>query len=316
MSDILPSITALRILEAATRHNNFTQAAQELNITPSAVSHQIRKLEEMWGLKLFERRPRQVAQTRSGQELATFVRSFLFGIKSIIKNLNDEGERKPLRINTMTSFAYKWLVPRLGSFHERHPNIEVWISTSNKLTNFAKENFDTVIRLGAGKYPGLHSTFLLDDFVFPVCSPRVAKNLRNQIKEPANLLKQKLLYRIEDESAPTWLDWFSKAGVETQILPEGPKFPDTNTALLAAMGDQGIALARSSLVHEELLDGHLVKLFDIDLKSPISYFLVCPLGLENVPEVSAFRDWITVEAKKAQTRYQMSPQKKGDNKTT
>ena len=303
MSDFLPSITALRIFEAATRHNNFSLAAKELNITPSAVSHQIRKLEEMWELKLFERRPRQVAQTRSGQELATFIRRFLIDLKGTVKNLHDEKERMPLRINTMTSFAYKWLVPRLGEFHDMHPDIEVWISTSNKLTNFATENFDTVIRLGAGKYPGLHSTFLLGDFVFPVCSPRVAQKLRNQIKKPADLLKQKLLYRLEDESAPTWLDWFSKTGVEVQILPEGPKFPDTNTALLAAMGDQGIALARSSLVHEELLNGHLVKLFNIILPSPINYYLVCPEGSENTPEITAFRDWITKEAKKAQIRY-------------
>ncbi len=303
MSDFLPSITALRILEAATRHNNFSLAAKELNITPSAVSHQIRKLEEMWELKLFERRPRQVAQTRSGQELATFIRRFLIDLKGTVKNLHDEKERMPLRINTMTSFAYKWLVPRLGKFHDMHPDIEVWISTSNKLTNFATENFDTVIRLGAGKYPGLHSTFLLGDFVFPVCSPRVAQKLRNQIKKPADLLKQKLLYRLEDESAPTWLDWFSKTGVEVQTLPEGPKFPDTNTALLAAMGDQGIALARSSLVHEELLNGHLVKLFNIILPSPINYYLVCPEGSENTPQITAFRDWITEEGKKAQVRY-------------
>ena len=316
MSYFLPSITALRILEAATRHNNFSHAAEELNITPSAVSHQIRKLEKMWGLKLFERRPRQVAQTRSGQELATFVRNFLLGLNSIVKNLHDEEKRKPLRINTMTSFAYKWLVPRLGKFHERHPDIEVWISTSNKLTDFATENFDTVIRLGTGKYPGLHSTFLLGDFVFPVCSPNVAKNLVNEIKKPADLLKQKLLYRIDDESAPTWLDWFSEAGVEVQILPEGPKFPDTNTALLAAMGDQGIALARSSLVHEELHDGRLVKLFDVILQSPINYYLVCPLGLKHTQEITAFRNWITEEAKKAQIQYKISRSRSGTNKTS
>ena len=307
MTDTLPSITALRTLEAATRHNNFSQAAKELNITPSAVSHQIRKLEKMWALKLFERRPRQVAQTRSGQEIAALVRQFLFGLKGTLKNLHDEVERKPLRINTMTSFAYKWLVPRLGTFHEKHPDIEVWISTSNKLTNLATENFDTVIRLGAGKYPGLHSTFLLGDFVFPVCSPRLAQYLVNQLEKPADLLKQKLLYRMDDESAPTWVNWFSKAGVKAPILPKGPKFPDTNTALLAAMGDQGIALARSSLVHEELLDGRLVKLFDIILPSPINYYLVCPQGSEDTTEITAFRNWITEEGKKAQIRYKVSP---------
>ena len=134
MSNLLPSITALKILEAASRHNNFTQAAKELGITPSAVSHQIRKLEEMWELKLFERQPRQVAQTRNGQELATFVRQFLSGLKGVVKNLQVEEDRKPLRINTMTSFAFKWLVPRLGTFHKQYPDIEIWISTSNKLT--------------------------------------------------------------------------------------------------------------------------------------------------------------------------------------
>ena len=303
MSDYLPSMTALRTLEAATRHNSFSEAAKELNITPSAVSHQIRQLEKMWALKLFNRRPRQVAQTRSGQEIAGQVRQFLFGLKGTITNLQNEIERKPLRINTMTSFAYKWLVPRLGSFHNKNPEIEVWISTSNKLTNLATENFDMAIRLGAGEYPGLHSTFLLSDFVFPVCSPYLAYNLKNQLKEPADLLKQKLLYRIEDESAPTWLNWFSEAGIENPILPKGPKFPDTNATLLAAMSNQGIALARSSLVHDELMDGRLVKLFNIILSSPISYYLVCPIGSEEIPEIKAFRNWIKKAGKKAQINY-------------
>ena len=303
MADTLPSITALRTLEAATRHNNFSEAAKELNITPSAVSHQIRKLEELLGLKLFDRRPRQVAQTRSGQEVATLVRHFLFGLNKTVSNLRTEVERKPLRITTMTSFAYKWLVPRLGLFHEKHPDIEVWISTSNKLTNLATENFDAAIRLGSGEYRGLHSTFLLGDFVFPVCSPRLAKRITDQLKKEADLLKQKLLYRIDDESAPTWINWFAEAGIDNPVLPKGARFPDTNTALLAAMGDQGIALARSSLAHEELMDGRLVKLFDVVLPSPINYYLVCPDGAENTTEITAFRDWITEEGKKAQISY-------------
>ena len=307
MADPLPSITALRTLEAATRHNNFSEAANELNITPSAVSHQIRKLEELWGIKLFDRRPRQVSQTRSGQEVATLVRHFLSGLKGCVKNLRDEVERKPLRISTMTSFAYKWLVPRLGLFHDKHPDIEVWISTSNKLINLGTENFDAAIRLGAGEYSGLHSTFLLGDFVFPVCSPRLAQRLEDQLTKPADLLKQKLLYRIEDESAPTWINWFTEAGVNNPVLPKGARFPDTNTALLAAMGDQGIALARSSLVHDELMDGRLVKLFDVILPSPINYYLVCPDGAENTPEITAFRDWITEEGKKAQINYRGPP---------
>jgi LysR family glycine cleavage system transcriptional activator len=304
MADSLPSITALRTLEAATRHNNFSEAAKELNITPSAVSHQIRKLEQLLGLKLFDRRPRQVAQTRSGQEVATLVRHFLFGLKKTVNNLRNEVERKPLRINTMTSFAYKWLVPRLGLFHDKHPDIEVWISTSNKLTNFATENCDAAIRLGSGEYRGLHSTFLLGDFVFPVCSPRLAQRIADQLTKETDLLEQKLLYRINDESAPTWINWFVKAGIDNPTLPKGARFPDTNTALLAAMGDQGIALARSSLVHEELTDGRLVKLFDVVLPSPINYYLVCPDGTENIPEITAFRKWIAEEGENAQAEYE------------
>lgn len=304
MAEHLPSITALRTLEAATRHNNFSEAAKELNITPSAVSHQIRNLEQLWDLKLFDRRPRQVAQTRSGQEIATLVRNFLFGLSGTVHTLRNEIGRKPLRISTMTSFAYKWLVPRLGRFHEQHPEIEVWISTSNKITNLATENFDAAIRLGAGKYRGLHTTFLLGDFVFPVCSPTLIQRQGDLLIEPTDLLNQTLLYRTEDEMAPTWIDWFTKAGLNNAILPKGSHFPDTNTALQAAMNDQGIALARSSLVHEEILKGSLVKLFDVTLPSPINYYFVCPEGKENRPEIDTFRNWLIVEGKRAQTEYE------------
>ncbi len=307
MAEPLPSITALRTLEAATRHNNFSEAAKELNITPSAVSHQIRNLEQLWGLKLFDRRPRQVAQTRSGQEVATLVRNFLFGLHGTVQTLRDEVERKPLRISTMTSFAYKWLVPRLGRFHEQHPDFEVWISTSNKLTNLATENFDAAIRLGSGKYRGLHATFLLGDFVFPVCSPTLARRHGDQLKQPADLLNQPLLYRTEDEMAPTWIDWFAEAGLNNAILPKGSHFPDTNTALQAALGDQGIALARSSLVYEELVAGSLVKLFDVTFPSPINYYFVCPEGMENRPEIDTFRNWLIVEGNRAQTEYEKMP---------
>ena len=305
MVDPLPSITALRTLEAATRHNNFSEAAKELNITPSAVSHQIRNLEQLWGLKLFDRRPRQVAQTRSGQEVATLVRNFLFGLQGTVRTLRDEVGRKPLRISTMTSFAYKWLVPRLGRFHDQRPDIEVWISTSNKLTNLATENFDAAIRLGSGTYQGLHATFLLGDFVFPVCSPHLARRLGDQLGKPADLLRQPLLYRIDDELAPTWTDWFSRAGVDNATLPKGARFPDTNTALQAALSDQGIALARSALVHEELVAGRLVKLFDVTLPSPINYYLVCPEGTENMPEINTLRDWLVAEGSRAQAEYEL-----------
>ncbi len=299
-----PPIATLRALEAAARHLNFTKAAEELCVTQSAVSHQIRHLEDLWGLKLFDRPPRSLVLTRNGQALAPVVRNFFDRLSETLETLKTEVNRDPLRIDTLQSFAVKWLVPRLNDFHDKFPDIDVWISTNDELVNFVTENVDVAIRLGQGNYPGLHSTLLLREYVFPVCSPAFLKKA-GMPASPVDLLKLPLLLRLGDPAHPNWEDWFAEVGHEGVAVIEGPRFPDTNMALQAAMDGQGIALARSAHVYDDLKANKLVKLFDVDYPSSVSYYIVCPSGTENKPKISSVREWLLAEAALVQTEYDL-----------
>lgn len=298
----LPPIAALRALEVAARHLNFTKAAEELNVTQSAISHQIRHLEDLWGLKLFDRPPRGLALTRNGQALAPIVRTFLDNLWNALETLQTEASRTPLRVDMLQSFAVKWLVPRSGKFHEEYPNIDLWISTHDELIDFAANDVDVAIRLGQGNYPGLHSTLLLSEHVFPVCSPKFLERAGKPMK-PADLLQYPLLLRLGDPAHANWEDWFKNAGVEGVLLIEGPRFPDSNMALEAAIDSQGVALARSAHVGSELKSGRLVKLFNVPYVSSVAYHLVCPQGTQGKPKIATFRNWLLTEAALAQAEY-------------
>lgn len=297
-----PPIATLRALEAAARHLNFTNAAEELCVTQSAVSHQIRHLEDLWGLKLFDRPPRGLVLTRNGQALAPVVRNFFDHLSETLETLNSEVKRDPLRLDTLQSFAVKWLVPRLNGFHNEFPDIDLWISTHDELINFSTDNVDIAIRLGEGSYPGLHSTLLLKEYVFPVCSPAFLEKV-GMPASPIDILELPLLLRLGDPAHPNWEDWFAKVGQKGVVVIEGPRFPDTNMALQAAMDGQGIALARSAHVCEDLKSGKLVKLFDVDYPSNVFYYIVCPSGTENTPKISSVRKWLLEAAKSAQAEY-------------
>ena len=297
-----PPIATLRALEAAARHLNFTKAADELCVTQSAVSHQIRHLEDLWDLKLFDRPPRGLVLTRNGQALAPVVRNFFDHLSETLETLKTEIKRDPLRIDTLQSFAVKWLVPRINEFHTEFPDIDLWISTHDELVNFATENVDMAIRLGQGSYPGLHSTLLLKEYVFPVCSP----DFIDKVGMPSthdDLHELPLLLRLGDPAHPNWEDWFAQVGQKDVVVVEGPRFPDSNMALQAAKEGQGIALARSAHVSEDLKAGKLVKLFNYDYPSNVSYYLVCPNGKENTPKIASVRDWLIAEASLAQVEY-------------
>ncbi|MFQ5995114.1 MAG: transcriptional regulator GcvA [Acidiferrobacterales bacterium] len=302
MSYRLPPIAALRALEAAARHLNFTKAAEELNVTQSAISHQVRHLEELWGLKLFDRRAGRLALTRNGQALAPVVATFIDKMIGTLETLQSEALRDPLRIDMLESFAVRWLVPRLGHFHEQRPDVDVWISTGDDLVDFKVDDVDAAIRLGHGNYPGLHTILLLREHLFPVCSPSFLRD-RGKPSTPKDLLKYPLLLRRQDPRHPSWEYWFERAGVGDVTLTEGTRFPDTNMALLAAIDGQGVAMARSAHVADDLDAGRLVKLFSIPCPSTMAYYLVCPEGREDLPKIAAFREWIGREASLAQAQY-------------
>ena len=299
-----PPISALRALEAAARHLSFTRAAEELFVTQSAISHQIKHAEELWGLKLFEKRGRRVVLTEAGHALVPVIRDFIRRITMTLEDLGEKNESPTaLRVTLLQSFAFKWLVHRLGHFNQDYPDIDVWISTTDDLVDFDSENADVGIRLGYGNWSNLHEELLLTEYVFPVCSPQFLRE-HAPPKNPAALLKLPLLRRSAVDICPRWRDWFRDAGVTVKRMPAGTKVPQTSLAIQAAIDHQGIALARSAHVLDDLNAGRLTRLFpEVLSRSSVSYYFVCMPGRESEPQIAAFHEWLLREAEKSQREF-------------
>lgn len=299
-----PPIAALRALEAAARHLSYTRAAEELHVTQSAISHQIKHAEELWNLKLFERRGRRVVLTEAGHALVPVVRDFIRRITSTLEELTEKNDGPAaLRVTLLQSFAFKWLVPRLGHFNHDYPGIDVWISTSDELDDFDVENADVGIRLGYGGWDNLFEEAMLTEYVFPVCSPFFLKE-HGTPSRPEELLELPLLRRSAIDILPRWRDWFRDAGLVVRKMPSGTKFPQTSLALQAAIDHQGVALARSAHVLDDIKSGRLVRLFpEVVSRCNVSYFFVCSRGREHEPQIAAFRQWIASEAAESQKEF-------------
>ncbi len=295
MLNRLPPTGALRTLEAAARHLSFTKAANELYITQSAVSHQIRNIENLWEFKLFDRQGKHLILTKEGQMVVPVVREFLGSMNRVLNEITNIESRSSIRVSLVQSFAVKWLVPRLGKFNELYPDLSIWISTTDELVNFDTDEVDIALRLGNGEWPDLHMELLLDEYVFPVCSPHFLKRLPAPEK-PIDLLRYPLLYRNSFDNCPRWRDWFRDAGFIVRTLPRGSRFPDTSLSIQAAIDSQGIALARSAHVEKDLTSKRLIKLFNVYSKSPVSYYIVCPHKTITKPRINAFRKWLLREA--------------------
>ena len=299
----IPPIAALRAVEAASRHLSYTRAAEELFVTQSAVSHQIRHAEELLDLKLFERRGRQLILTEAGQSLSPIIRDFIVKISSTVEALQQNDPGKALRISLLQSFAIKWLVPRLGHFNKRCPDIDVWLSTTEELVDFTLANADVGIRLGPGDWDDIYHEQVLTEYVFPVCSPQFLEE-HGQPESAEDLLGYPLLRRSVVDICPRWKDWFKDAGMELTLMAHGARFPGTSLAVQAAIDHQGVALARSAHVVDDLKAGRLVNMFpSVVSRSPVAYYFVCALGREEEPEVSAFRDWLRYETEISQREF-------------
>lgn len=294
MARRLPPISSLRALEAAARSLSFTKAAEKLHVTQSAISHQIKLLEDLWGLKLFERKAQRLSLTRAGLELANITRDFFDRTAQALDTLHGTSSCEVLRIDTLQSFAVKWLAPRLARFHALHPDINVWVSTHDQFVDFSDSDVDVAIRLGDGYFPGLDSVLLLREEVFPVCSPEFLARV-GKPSSPQDLLRYPLLLRLGELNHTNWEDWFAVAGILGVNLNEGSRFPDTNMALEAALEGMGIALARTAHVVDELHSGRLVRLFDVRCASNVAYYLLFPPGHRDHPVIAAFCAWIIEE---------------------
>lgn len=300
MKDLPPTAT-LRAFEVATRHATFTSASEELHVTQSAVSHQLRYLEEQWGVQLFQR-GRSLTLTPAGAALAPVVREFFMKLEATLADLREQKGRVRLKVSTTYSFSLKWLLPRLPGLSRQHPEILVTLETTDAPINFTPAEPDVAIRFGTGNYPNLFSEFLFREQIFPVASPLLLERL-GMPRKPADLRRYPLLTRAGADMVPKWDLWFQQAGVSVSTLRESVRFADTNMTIEAALLGQGVALARSGHVENELAEGSLVRLFDVSLPSPLAYYFVCPKGIEDQPHVASFREWIMAESVQAGKSY-------------
>jgi len=291
MSRTLPPLNALRAFEAAARHLSFTKAAGELSVTQAAISHQVKALEEYLGIRLFRRLNRALLLTEEGQAYMPAVRESFDRISQATAALKRRDVSGALTVTSMPSFAAKWLVPRLARFRENHPDIDVRLTTSPHLVDFGREDVDIGIRYGTGNYPGLEVQRLMEDAVFPVCSPGLLSG-RAPLREPADLARHTLLH---DDYMISWATWLTAAGLQDIDPKVGPYFDQSDLMIQAAIAGQGVALGRSSLVEDDLLAGRLVRPFELALTPPHAYFLVCLPGMLARPKVAAFHKWLTAE---------------------
>ncbi len=301
MPRALPTLNALRAFEAAARLLSVTKAAEELHVTPAAISHQIKALEEQLGTILFRRENRRLLLTDAGQLLLPGMSDGLDAMAAAVTQVRMAEASPRLSVSTTPSLASRWLVPRLNSFQIAHPDIDVRIQASIKLMDFDRDGLDVGIRFGRGDYPGLRADSLGTPWVIPVCSPRLTEGPPALIS-PSDLRHHTLLHDTWEAEDGTWVDWpiwLRAAGVDDVDGNPGPRFSDSDLTITAAIEGQGVALIDHVLVEREIAAGRLVIPFDIGLESDFGYYVVSTTQAANRPAVKAFREWALAEAGRA-----------------
>jgi LysR family glycine cleavage system transcriptional activator len=290
----LPPLNALKAFEVVARHMSFRNAADELCVTSTAVSHRIRSLEEWLGVKLFNRLTRSLELTKEGEAYAPLIREGFTLLASASDALNQSSEGGDLVISTTMSFASNWLSPKLPFFYEQHEDLRLRVEGSDLVTDFTRTNIDVAIRYGEGGYEDLHSEMLFTDLVTPVCAPELAA----RAKEPADLLAlPRLDYQWAGfrEQDPSWEKWFRAAGVENATPDQAPIFSEEHMVLSQAIAGRGTALVGIVAAAEAIEEGALVRLFPIALENR-SYYFVCQSHALNRHKVRVFHDWLKDEA--------------------
>jgi LysR family transcriptional regulator, glycine cleavage system transcriptional activator len=301
MHNTPPPLNALRAFEAAARHLSLTKAAQELNVTPSALSHQIRGLEVHLGVKLFDRGVRSIALTAAGKALHPGLQAGFLHIRDALASLKTSGDTRVLVISTPPGFTSKWLAPRLYRFSIAYPEIDVRVSSSMNNANFTTDGVDAAIRnlpVDAAHDEALEVEKLLDQSLMPVCSPAFVEK-HGPFTSPDMLRGVPL---IHDESfssravMPNWADWFAAAGVKDADVSHGLRFNSADHALDATVQGAGVLLAHDALAHDDLRTGRLIAPFDLTLPSGRCYCFVCAKKRRESANVRAFRAWLKEEA--------------------
>ena len=286
MTARLPSLNGLRAFEAAARHLSFTQAASELNVTQTAISHQIKRLEEELGIRLFIRQNRALALTPAAKEYLPGIRAAFNDLRLATDRLLRRDDDHVLTVSTLASLAAKWLLPRITGFQEAHPGIDVRITTSTALVDFRSGDVDAAIRYGRGQWPGLRVDWLMADTLFPVCSPVDPRAI-------AVTCADHVLLHSSAGNDDDWRLWLTAAGLPTNLSKQpGVTFDLVFMTVQAAIDGVGVAMGRTSYVQDDIAKGRLVVPFDITLPVDAGFYLVSPEAKADSPKLSAFRNWL------------------------
>ncbi len=302
MSRRLPPLSSLRSFESAARLLSFSAAARELSVTPTAVSHQIRALEQWLGVKLFERTTRSVRLTDAGRRYAPSVRAAFEGLEQATSQIAAHGPERVVTVTVTTSFATKWLIPRLARFRERQPEVDVRISTQTASVDLVREGFDMGIRYGSGRWPGLISERLLSENVFPVCAPSLLE-CGPPLAKPGDLAEHTLLH--VSSMPDDWRIWLTAAGATDVDPTHGITFDLWLAALGAAVDGVGVALGHTPLVERDLAAGRLVAPFRCALPNQFAYYIVYPEGALRSSAFDAFKEWLLSQRENRATQVRL-----------
>lgn len=285
----LPPLNALRSFEAAARHGSFNKAADELFVTPSAVSHQVKTLEDFLDVRLFLREKRRVSLTSAGERYLASVQLALDEIDSATRRLMASPNSVAVTISVAPAFMTRWLVPRIGQFQAEHPDVELRLSTLAGEIDFDHSDTDMAVYFGRGHWRNLEMDHLMNIRLVPVCSPRLLAGSK-PLNSPADL-KYHTLIRVADRP-DEWPRILRQSGISVSDIGRVMSFSSTSLAMSAAMEDVGIALGDEKLIEREVRYGQLVKLFDMVLDSGNAFYLVYPKGRQLTYGMKAFRDWV------------------------
>jgi LysR family glycine cleavage system transcriptional activator len=288
MAPRLPPLNALRAFEATARHLSVKNAANELCVTPGAVSQMLKALELHLGVKLFRRVNRGIFLTDAGQGYLPPVRNAFRQIAEASRRVTVSADTGVLTVSVTPFFAAAWLVPRLKNFQDAHQDIDLQVVTSNALVDFSRDGVDVAVRHGLGRYPGLRSERVVAVEIVPVAAPTLVARLGRPTR-PAEMTRWP---HVHDAERKGWHLWFQAQGIDDIGPPRGPAFDDSGLLLKAVLAGQGAGLLPAAMVALELAEGRLVKLADVVLLDDFAYYLVYPQSSNDRPKVAAFREWI------------------------
>lgn len=293
-------LNALRAFEASARHESFSAAAAELHVTPAAVGQLVRSLEEWLGTPLFHRGTSgraRLAPTAAASRALADIRAGFDRLSLGVARLREASPNGVLTVTVSPAFAAKWLLPRIERFQAAWPDTDVRLDVSIEILDFVARGVDIGVRYGAGRWSGLATEKLMDEEIYPVCSPALLH--RRRLRRPSELAGVKLIHDLSVDARTgfaTWSTWLDEAGA-TIDTRRGLRINNSAAVLQAAIDGQGVALARSRMVHDDLAAGRLVRLFpEIELTSALAYYIVYRPESATLPRLVAFRDWLASEA--------------------